>query len=154
MKKKLLPLIILDLMFILFVHAESRDSQKEDVRKVLEEYRLAWLANDENRVMKTLTQDAILMPASSKSVIEGDRAIRAYWWPAGSPFTIDEFTQPILEVFSCDGLGYVRGTSSVTWTSMNQGVKTKSQSTTNFLAILKNERGVWRIARLIWYQTN
>ena len=124
------------------------------VSKILEEYRKAWLANDEERVMKTFSHDAILMPANSKKTVEGGKAIQEYWWPAGSPFTIDQFDQPLLEIISCGDLGYVRGTSRVAWTSTNNGVKTKSESTSDFVAIVKRDQGSWLITRLIWYQTN
>ena len=137
-----------------FLFGASCVADKPGIAKALEAYRTAWLANDEAQVMKTLTDDAILMPANSKTMIEGTNAIREYWWPAGSPFSIDEFDQPILEIVSCGDLGYARGTSRVAWTSVTNGVRSKSESTTNFIAILKKDHGSWLISRLTWYQTN
>jgi len=136
------------------VYSASCTADKAGIQKTLEEYRVAWLSNDENRVMRTLSDGAILMPASAKAEIVGSKAIREYWWPAGSPFSIDEFDQSLVETDSCSDLGYVRGTSRVAWTSMNNGVQTKSESSTNFLAILKKDHGSWFITRLTWYQTN
>jgi ketosteroid isomerase-like protein len=153
MRKTILCSMILGLMPVFLLGASCIEDQP-GIAKALEEYRTAWLANDEARVMKTLTEDAILMPANSKKTIEGSKAIREYWWPAGSPFSIDEFDQPLLEIVSCGDLGYTRGTSRVAWTSTNNGVQSKSESTTDFLAVLKKDKGSWRISRLIWYQTS
>jgi len=154
MNKKILAIAILASLCSFFALANPCSKNNPAIHKILEEYRLAWLANDENRVMKTLDSDAILMPASSKKMIEGNAAIRSYWWPEGSPFSIDEFDQNLQDFDSCGDLGYARGTSRVAWTSLNNGVKSKSESTTDFLAIVKKDRGAWRISRLTWYQTN
>jgi len=156
MDRKSIPTILYLLLFLhpFLVYSASCSADKSGIQKTLEEYRVAWLANDENRVMKTLSEDAILMPASAKKAIAGSKAIREYWWPAGSPFSIDEFDQTLLDVDSCEELGYARGTSRVAWTSVSNGVKSKSESTTDFLAILKRSHDSWQIIRLTWYQTN
>jgi ketosteroid isomerase-like protein len=150
----LVMMSFISLVFAPFMFGASCTEDKAGIQKTLEEYRKAWLANDEERVMRTLTADAILLPASARTSVAGNKAIREFWWPSNSSFSIEEFDQPLLEVSSCGDLGYARGTSRVAWSSLNNGVKTKNESTTNFLAILKKDHDTWRITHLTWYQTN
>jgi len=140
------------LLQIAFTFCASAASNAEIglVRNVMEEYRKAWLANDQEAVMKTLSRDAVLMPPHSAPAVVGEAPIRAYWWPSGSPFTIDEFDQPLLEAYADGSLGYVRGTSRVAWTNDPNGKKEKKESTSTFLAILKKKNGEWRITHLMW----
>src|SRR5215218_10777640 len=46
-------------------------------------YRAAWLSNDPQRIMATLTPDAVLYP-SSLPPIAGSDAIRTFWFPSSS----------------------------------------------------------------------
>jgi len=141
--------MIVELAFVFCCFA-ANNQEVIRIRNVLEEYRRAWLANDQEAVMKTLSRDAVLMPPHSAPAVIGEAPIRAYWWPSGSPFTIDEFEQPLLEAYADGSLGYVRGTSRVSWTNDPNGKKEKKESTSTFLAILKKDKGKWHITHLMW----
>ncbi len=64
----------------------------ESVMQADRAYATAWLANNPESVMATLTEDAVLVP-SGILALEGADAIREFWWPADSPpTTVIEFT--------------------------------------------------------------
>jgi uncharacterized protein (TIGR02246 family) len=147
--RDLLAATILLLVLLVSGLSSAKDSDSEVlIRKAMETYRTAWLANDPDQVLKTLTPDAILMPSTSAAPIAGETNIRAYWWPSNMRFTIDRFEQPLLEVEAGDSLAYARGTSHVVWTSSGK----TTESDANFLVVLKKGTdGTWRIHRLCWY---
>src|SRR5262249_48444075 len=152
-KRKLRDLVAAATILVTVLLVSGLSSAKDTdsgttIRKTMEAYRTAWLANDPDQVLKTLTPDAVLMPSTSADPIAGQNAIRAYWWPPNMQFTIDKFDQPIMDVEAGDSLAYARGTSYVVWTSSGK----TTESNANFLAVLKKGAdGMWRIHRLAWY---
>jgi uncharacterized protein (TIGR02246 family) len=122
------------------------------VRAVVERYRAAWLANDENGVLSTFVSDAVLMPADGNPAVVGMPAIKKYWWPDSATKTaITKFAQIPDEVGGNEGLAYARGTSDVEWRSEDKGVAQDWQNSSSFLFLLRrDDRGAWQISHLIW----
>jgi ketosteroid isomerase-like protein len=114
-------------------------------------YRDAWLSNLPERVMATLTADAILMP-SGMEPISGAAAIRAFWWPAGGPAaTITVMEQTIDEVTGEADLAIVRGRGSLTFTMSQDGREsTRSQRSTFVNVIRRQADGSWKITLRMW----
>ncbi|HKD13068.1 MAG TPA: SgcJ/EcaC family oxidoreductase, partial [Candidatus Angelobacter sp.] len=64
----------------------SADDEKA-IKATIEAYRTAWLENDAKRVLKTFTDDAVLLPAHGAPAVSGIAAIEKYWFTPGGPTT-------------------------------------------------------------------
>jgi len=117
------------------------------VRAVTQEYRDAWVANDDARVMATLTPTAILLP-SGLPPIEGQAAIRRFWFPTAGPATVvTAMDLTIDEVIGGGDVAVVRGRGTLTFQS--GGAVTSLRST--FINVLRRQRdGRWLIDRRMW----
>ena len=58
------------------------------IRATIEAYRTAWLAKDAKGVLKTFTDDAVVLPAHGAPAVVGIAAIEKYWFTPGGPPTI------------------------------------------------------------------
>ncbi|HET9223265.1 MAG TPA: hypothetical protein VFO07_12215, partial [Roseiflexaceae bacterium] len=71
------------------VARELKPADRAGIRSAIDVYTTSWLTNDPEAVMRTLTQDAVLIPHHGVPPVEGAAAIRTFWWPeGGSPTTI------------------------------------------------------------------
>src|SRR5262250_2901939 len=66
---------------------QSQLTQEDEkaIRATIEAYRSAWLANDAKAVLKTFTEDAVLLPAHGAPAVSGIAAIEKYWFTPGGP---------------------------------------------------------------------
>ena len=62
-----------------------------DVRDAVQNYVKAWLSNDADAVMATLTDDIVLQPHHGVESVIGSEAVRAWWFPEGPPTVITAF---------------------------------------------------------------
>src|SRR5437016_1631404 len=84
------------------------------IRATIEAYRTAWLANDAKGVLKTFTDDAVLLPAHGAPAIVGIAAIEKYWFtPGGPPTTITELNITVDQARGNGAPAYARGLDSV-----------------------------------------
>ncbi len=110
-------------------------------------YADAWLANDPERVMATLTGDAVIVP-SGLEAIRGAEAIRRFWWPAGAPATtVTEFTTVQHESGRSGDLAYVRGSFTLGFEDDGRAHASRGQ----YLSVLRRQSdGSWRISHRMW----
>jgi ketosteroid isomerase-like protein len=110
-------------------------------------YAIAWLTNDPEQVMATLVEDAVLLP-SGLPAVEGDEAIREFWWPADSPpTTVVEFTVEQREVGGSEGFGFVRGSFSLGFEYDGETYASGG----NYLSLLQRGSDArWRISHRMW----
>src|SRR5262249_984177 len=124
-------------------------SETAAVRAATLAYRDAWLANDANRVMATLTDDAVLLP-SGVSPIKGSAAIRHFWWPAAAP--APTVTAMDLTIDTIDGSGdvaIVTGRGTLTFSTGDAAAPRSLAST--FINVLRRQpNGAWLIAERMW----
>lgn len=120
----------------------------KQIEQVLNEYVAAWLAGDSDRVMATLTTDAVLIPHHGLKPVAGSKAIRAWWWPAGAkPTIIHRFELEHAEIGGSGSVAFARGTQALEWTTGDK----RSSARGNHLTLLrKGSDGAWRISHQMW----
>ncbi len=110
-------------------------------------YASAWLANDPDAVLATLTEDAIILPSGLESK-QGQAQIRQFWFPPDSPITkVTEFSLDQREIDGSGDLGFVRG--SFTLGFDYDGTSYRSRG--DYVSILRKlDDGDWKISRRAW----
>lgn len=109
-------------------------------------YAKTWLANQPDAVMRTLSDDAVIVPSGAPA-IEGSEAIREFWWPSDQPTTtVTGFAVRQLEVGGLPGFAYVRGDYSLSFDY--DGVQFESEGT--YLSLLRRGDRGWRISHRMW----
>jgi len=118
---------------------------------VTQAYRDAWLANDSERVMATLTRDAVLLP-SGLEPIAGEAAIRKFWWPGGGlATTVTAMEQTVDDVSGSCGVAIVRGHGSLTFRIRQDGKEELRTQRSTFLNFVRRQPdGSWRITHRMW----
>ena len=121
------------------------------VRTNLQSYRDAWLKGDNDAVMATLTEDAVLLPSGHLPVV-GGQAIRAFWWPASSPpAKIIAMDLEIEAIHGNEQLAYARGRGSLSFSYRDNNRDTTVSSRFTFLNVLKRGAdGGWRTSCRMW----
>jgi uncharacterized protein (TIGR02246 family) len=127
-------------------------ADKNAIKTTIEAYRTAWLANDAKGVLKTFTDDAVLLPAHGSPAVVGIEAIEKYWFTPGSPpTTITGLDITVDEVGGNRTLAFARGLDSVAWTvTENGGTRRHSHSGTYLNLMKKLPDGSWRIQVHMW----
>jgi uncharacterized protein (TIGR02246 family) len=130
------------------MHSMS-DADRAEVVRITREYRDAWLANDSERVMGTLTHDAVLVPAGM-APIQGEPAIRNFWFaPAGTTTTVTRMEQDVTDVIGDGDAAVVTGRGSVTFqVGGSAEVRTQHHWFANVLT--RQGDGRWLIRRRMW----
>lgn len=142
---------MLGLARVLAAQGVSRDDEAK-IRGVIRDYERAWLANDEEGVMRLFTDDAVLLPHHGVEPRVGKKAARAFWFPKGGPpTTVTELTHTIDEIGGSGDLAYLRGHSRVAWTTGTGADAKKSGNAGTLLVLLRRQPdGSWRISRQMW----
>jgi uncharacterized protein (TIGR02246 family) len=122
------------------------------IRHLDEAYVTAWRENDPAAIMAALTEDAVLMPHHGVPPVEGQAAIREFFWPPDSPSTtVTEFTRVPDEIAGSGDLAYVRGRFSLTFTTQTEGEEQTMSNQGSYLIVVRKQADAsWRIARSIW----
>lgn len=117
------------------------------VRAAAAAYEAAWLSNDPERVMETLTDDAVIVP-SGLPALAGKDAIRGFWWPAGAaPTVVTEFTAAQDEVGGHGDVAFVRGTFTLRFT---YDAADYANGGTYLTLLRRQPTGAWRISHRTW----
>ena len=121
--------------------------QVDTVRAADQAYATAWLTNDAEQVMATLTEDVVIIPSGSP-VMEGPAAIRDFWWPADSPpTTVTEFTLVQREAGGYGDVGFVRGSFSLGFEYDGNTYTSRGA----YLSLLRRlPDASWRISHRMW----
>jgi len=152
---------LITFLFIACVGTTSRSNDQSGglsandekaIRATIEAYRTAWLENDAKGVLKTFTDDAVLLPAHGSPAVTGIAAIEKYWFTPGGPTTT--VTKLDITVDQVDGngiLAFARGLDSVGWTITQNGVMHRHFHPGTYLNVMKKlPDGTWRIQVHMW----
>lgn len=128
-------------------HRSFSADDEANVRDAVQAYVQAWLSNDADAVMATLTDDIVLQPHHGDDPVVGAEAVRAWWFPEGPPTVITDFSVETRAVKGSNSLAYAWGRSSVVWDYEGKSYSNEG----NTLSVLrKGKDGKWRIAHQIW----
>lgn len=119
---------------------------------VTQAYVKAWLSNDAERVMATLTGDAVLLPSGMRP-IEGAGAIRRFWFPADGPTTrVTAMALTVDEIRGGGDIAIVRGRGTLTFTMplAGGGLETRTQESWYVNVLQRQADGRWLIWRRMW----
>jgi ketosteroid isomerase-like protein len=110
-------------------------------------YAAAWLANDPDRVMATLTKDAVIVP-SGIPALRGPEEIRGFWWPPDSPLTtVDRFELEQKATAAEKRLAFVQGSFKLSFVYDGKDFA----SSGDYMSILQCQSdGSWRISHRQW----
>jgi uncharacterized protein (TIGR02246 family) len=115
-------------------------------------YRDAWLTNDPDRVMATLTPDATIHP-SALAPIAGAAAIRQFWFPTLGPSTRVVGMELTIDSVHVDGdTAITAGSGSLTFvvTTNNVAAPPRAQKSWYVNVLRRQPDGGWRIWRRMW----
>ena len=149
----LVPLLLLSLGWTRVKEKELGPDDKAKIKAVIEAYRTSWLEGDAEGVMKTLAEDATLLPHHGVTPVRGSAAIRKFWWPADSPPTkITKFTMEIQEIGGRAGVAYAWGkfALSYSWKESDGREKSFSNAGTQLMVLRQQADGSWRITHHMW----
>jgi uncharacterized protein (TIGR02246 family) len=131
-------------------NCELAASDRKAVQAMADEYVAAWLANDKDRVLVLLADDAVLMPDDGAQPQLGKTAAEAFWFPAGHPpSTIETFDARTLDIQGCGDMAAVRGRiSRLEW---SYGGERSRNMGGNFVTIYRKQtNGRWLLSWQIW----
>ena len=121
------------------------------IKTTIEAYRTAWLANDRQGVLKTFSQDAVVLPAHGAPAIVGIADIEKYWFSPGPPTTITKLDITVDQVSGNQTLAFARGLDTVAWTVTQDGTTRRHSHPGTYLNVMKKlPDGSWRIQVHMW----
>lgn len=114
-------------------------------------YREAWLSNDPQRVMATLTPDAVLYP-STLPPIAGSDAIQKFWFPSSSSTRVVAMELGIDAVHVDGDTAVTSGMGSLTFVVTSNGVQAEPRTQRSWhVNVLRRQRdGSWLIWKRMW----
>jgi uncharacterized protein (TIGR02246 family) len=114
-------------------------------------YREAWLANDPQRIMATLTPDAVLYP-STLPPVAGSDAIRMFWFPPSSPTRVVAMELSIDSVHVDGDTAVTSGIGSLTFVVTTDGVDgvPRTQRSWHVNVLRRQRDGSWLIWKRMW----
>jgi uncharacterized protein (TIGR02246 family) len=126
-------------------------SDISQIRDVTNAYIAAWIADDADAVMALFTDDPVIIP-NQRNPIEGEAAIRAYWWPDnGTTTTINRYIINLDEIDGSGDIAYTRGHAELAFTFEANGESSNFVSRSVSMSVLhKQADGSWKIARRMW----
>jgi uncharacterized protein (TIGR02246 family) len=132
--------------------SELTPDQEQAIRATIETYRTAWLANDAKSVLKTFTDDAVLLPAHGTPAVSGIAAIEKFWFASGGPATTVTGLNITVDQISGNGaLAFARGLDEVAWTVTQDGTTHHHSHPGTYLNVMKKlPDGTWRIQVHMW----
>lgn len=133
-------------------HREMTADDEKAIRSTIEAYRTAWLANDPNGVLRTFTDNAVLLPAHGTSAVAGIAAIKKYWFAPGGPTTtVTGLNITVDQVGGNATLAFARGLDDVAWTVTQDGATHRHSHSGTYLNVMKKlPDGTWRIQVHMW----
>ena len=124
-----------------------------DVDETLAAYRQAWLDDDRAAVLDTLSDEIVLfLPGRQAERIAGKGAVREFWFPETDvSYPVRGYEISGQEIFGSGVFATATGRSDLTWETVQGGAVTdRTVSRSDFITILRKEKGGWKIYRQMY----
>jgi uncharacterized protein (TIGR02246 family) len=134
------------------LQSELTPQDEKAIKATIEAYRVAWLANDAKGVLKTFTDEAVLLPAHGAPAVVGLASIQKYWFASSVPATIVTGLNITVDQVGGNGrLAFVRGSDDVAWTTTQDGETHRHFHPGTYLNVMRKlTDGAWRIQVHMW----
>jgi uncharacterized protein (TIGR02246 family) len=146
-----MPIAALVVLILIAGQAPLTSGDRAGAEAATQAYREAWLSNDPQRIMATLTPDAVLYP-STLPPIAGSEAIRTFWFPS-SPTTRVVAMELSIDRVHVDGdTAVTSGMGSLTFVVTTNGVDAAPRTQRSWhVNVLRRQRdGSWLIWKRMW----
>jgi ketosteroid isomerase-like protein len=123
------------------------------VDSTLAAYRNARIANDRSAVLNTLSEDITLfVPGGSARNVSGRDNLATFWFPPSDTiYRIARYEITDQQVHGSGSMAVVQGHSVLAFdTVIDDSVVSSTTSASDFLTIMRNENGQWRIFRQMY----
>jgi len=129
--------------------AESPTSLRE-AEQALEDYRLAWLADDSARVMAHVSDEFAMM--TPVRTVSGKEHVRTYWYPSrDTTYPIRKYDVSGQKVYGSGEFVIAEGYSFLAWdTKVKDSVVASATSKSEYINVLRQEAGKWKLYRAIF----
>lgn len=124
----------------------------EAIKNIMENYRTAWLKNNEKTVLSLFTDDASLYPNGNKPVKGKDEITKFWFAPSDTITTINAFEIKIEDISGDKNYATVIGSNELKWSSEKKD-KTELKhylSKGYFMTIYVKRNKEWKIFRQFW----
>jgi uncharacterized protein (TIGR02246 family) len=137
--------------FLAFILLQGAPADRAAVESAVRAYRDAWLANDADRVMATLTPDAIIYPSTLRP-IAGAAAIREFWFPSSPTTRVTEMELSIDSIHVDGDTAVASGMGSLTFviSTKDSPGAARTQRSWHVNVLRRQGDGSWRIWRRMW----
>ena len=138
-------------LVIALISLQGATADRPAVEAAVRAYRDAWLANDADRVMATLTSDAIIFP-STLQPIAGAAAIRQFWFPSTTTTRVTAMELSLEDVHVEGNTAVASGMGSLTFvvSSNDSPGASRTQRSWHVNVLRRQADGSWRIWRRMW----
>lgn len=153
---KQLPFVFISLAAVVAVFGispvmpEVVNQDHEALAELYEDYRKAWLRNDEGTeaaVLSLFSSDSTIIPSGGRQAYTGIDEMRNFWFPKDTPpGNVDLFEQQPLKISAGDNHGYVLGRFKLRFSYPDERYYTEGYNL--FSAVREN--GVWKISTMMW----
>ena len=123
------------------------------VDSTLAAYRKAWIANDREGVLNTLAEDITLfVPGRTASNVHGRDALASFWFPSSdTAYAIRTYEISDQQIHGSGAIAIVQGRSVLAVaTVVGDSAVASTTSTSDFLTVMRNDQGRWRIFRQMY----
>jgi uncharacterized protein (TIGR02246 family) len=126
-------------------------ADREAIETLHDAFARGWLENDRERVLETLTADAVLLPHWGDDPVVGREAIHAFWWPPDAPATrVLRFTMQPEEIDGAGTLAFAHGRYTLAFEVPAPAGPRRITTAGNYLMLFRRDADGWRISHRIW----
>ena len=145
-------------LLILFCFACGTDDDLsvetiKGIDSMMKNYRQAWMSGDSAEILKHISNDVILyMPSEKGTPIHGKEAVRDFWFPPSDiSYPIYEYEISNQKIEGNNSIAIMQGISKLSWYTLDNNTPIDSSSVVSeFMSIIRNENGQWKIHRQMY----
>ena len=117
------------------------------------DYRSAWMNGDEEKVLSNLSDDIqLFVLGNGTEKLEGKQNVKEFWFPQSDvSYPIRSYEISDQNIIGSGELAIATGKSALVWETVENDIVIDSKtSRSDFMTVLRNEKGQWRIYRQMY----